>query len=50
MSNVRVCPVLYLFGLRDATVKKWDVWAPQVTSKIGRGEAFMGRLRICTQL
>jgi hypothetical protein len=26
MSDVRVCPVLYLFGLRDyATVKKWDV-------------------------
>jgi len=50
MSNTRVCSVLYLFGLRDEKVKKRDVWAPQVTSRIGRGEAFMGRLRICTQM
>jgi hypothetical protein len=44
MSDVRVCPVLYLFGLRDATMKKWDVWAPQVTSKMGGGWSIHGKV------
>jgi hypothetical protein len=36
-------PILYLFGLGDATEKKLDFWARNITSKIRVGGNFHGK-------